>query len=319
VSFFDVAVDQLRSYLPTIAEPADFDAFWRETLSLSAPPEAPRLTRVRTSFQNIRVFDVSFPGFAGDPIAGWLLVPTGGSSPLPIVVEFKGYGEGRGLPHERLQWAASGYGHFIMDTRGQGSMWGSGGVTGDPHGTGPAVPGMMTRGIEDPRVYYYRRLIADTVRAVESVQLIDQVDSARVIIAGSSQGGGLAIASAALAPNVFAVMADVPFLSHFRRAVGLATEGPYTELNRYLAVHREDVDSVFSVLEYFDAANFAPRVNCPSLFSVALQDTTCPPSTVYATYNRIAGPKHIYEYPYNDHEGGGASHWLHQIDWLRDL
>lgn len=37
-----------------------------------------------------------------------------------------------------------------MDTRGQGSVWGTGGATPDPHGSGPATPGYMTRGIAHP-------------------------------------------------------------------------------------------------------------------------------------------------------------------------
>jgi cephalosporin-C deacetylase len=37
-------------------------------------------------------------------------------------------------------------------------------------------------------------------------------------------------------------------------------------------------------------------------------DDTCPPDTVYASYNHYLGPKQISVYPYNGHEGGGGHH-----------
>jgi cephalosporin-C deacetylase len=55
----------------------------------------------------------------------------------------------------------------------------------------------------------------------------------------------------------------------------------------------------------------------PALFSVALMDQTCPPSTVYAAYNAYAGPKQMLVYPFNDHEGGQAFHQVEQLQWLR--
>ena len=66
--------------------------------------------------------------------------------PLPCVVEYIGYGGGRGLAHERTLWAVAGYAHFVMDTRGQGSGW-SVGETPDPDAGLPAEAGFMTRGI----------------------------------------------------------------------------------------------------------------------------------------------------------------------------
>jgi cephalosporin-C deacetylase len=55
------------------------------------------------------------------------------------------------------------------------------------------------------------------------------------------------------------------------------------------------------------------------LFSVALQDDVCPPSTVYAAYNAYGGPRQIIEYPFNDHEGGEGFQRQAQLGWLADL
>lgn len=316
---FDLPVDQLRVYRPEVAEPADFDAFWATTLAESrALAQPPRISRVHSPLSAFEIFDVSFSGFGGDWVGGWFMVPAGADRPLPTIVEFNGYGGGRGMPHERLAWAASGFAYFFMDTRGQGSGWGTGGGTPDPHGTGPSVPGFMTRGIEEPATYYYRRVFTDAVLAIDAVRSFDQVDAERVAVCGGSQGGGIAIAAAGLSEGLVGAMPEVPFLCHFERAVGMTGSDPYQEIVRYLSVHRSAGRQVFETLSYFDGVNFAKRATAPAQFSVGLMDPVCPPSTVYAARNHWGGAADIVEYPFNEHEGGGAAHWPRQSAWLAE-
>jgi len=249
-------------------------------------------------------------------VRGWLHLPAQATGPLPAIVEYVGYGGGRGLPHERLLWAAAGYAHLVMDTRGQGSAW-SVGDTPDPDGAGPAHPGYVTRGILDPHTYYYRRVFTDAVRAVEAVRAHPAVDPGRVALVGRSQGAGIAIGAAALVDDLLAVVPDVPFLCDFRRAVSIVDTLPYAEIARYLKVHRDHVEPVFRTLSYFDGAVLGRRATAPALFSVALMDQTCPPSTVFAGYHHYgAADKDIVVYPYNDHESGEAFHDLAKLRWL---
>jgi len=320
VSFFDLPLDQLRRYRPEVAEPTDFDAFWARTLSESrALAQAPDIRDADSPLTEVDVVDVTFSGFGGDPVRAWFLLPRSGGETLPTIVEFNGYGGGRGFPHERLAWVAAGYAYFFMDTRGQGSQWGSGGSTGDPHGSGPASPGFLTRGIDDPETYYYRRVFADAVLAIDVVRTLDRVDPERITVCGGSQGGGIAIAVAGLVPGLLAAMPEVPFLQNFDRAVGFTDADPYAEITRYLAVHRGDSTRTFTTLSYFDGVNFAKRASIPALFSVGLMDPVCPPSTVFASYNSWAGDADIEVYEFNEHEGGQGHHWLRQVSWLQSL
>lgn len=314
---FDLPPEELRAYRPEVAEPADFDDFWSRTLAESRALAAPAtVQRAESPLSAVTVDDVTFSGFGGDPVRAWLTRPAGATEPLPVVVEFNGYGGGRGLPHEHLAWAAAGYAHLFMDTRGQGSSWGTGGDTPDPHGAGPAAPGFMTRGILDPESYYYRRVFTDGVLAVDAVRGIEGLDPERVSVTGTSQGGGIAIAVGGLADGLVAVMPDVPFLCHFERAVGMTDRDPYHEIVRYLSVHRGDAERVFATLSYFDGVNFAKRATAPALFSVALLDQVCPPSTVFAARNTWGAAAGIDEYAFNEHEGGLGEQWPKQAAFL---
>ncbi|SDJ47484.1 acetylxylan esterase [Streptomyces indicus] len=318
MALFDLPLDQLRSYRPSFPAPDDFDEFWAKTLAEAREHELDaRFEPVDTGLTGVQVLDVTFSGFGGHPVKGWLILPAGAGEPLPVVVEYIGYGGGRGLPHMHLLWASAGFAHFVMDSRGQGSGgWAEGG-TADPVGSGPAYPGFMTRGIEDPHDYYYRRLMTDAVRAVEAARSHPLVDAARTAVAGVSQGGGLTLAVGGLVPDLAAIAPDVPFLCDFPRAISLTDRMPYREIGGYLQARRADPAKVLRTLSYFDGVHFAARGTAPALFSTALEDQTCPPSTVFGAFNAYAGEdKSIEVYDFNGHEGGGPYQQAIQLRWL---
>ncbi len=317
----DLPLDQLRSYAPEREEPADFDAFWRETLdAVRQAPLNPTFAPVDTGLATIETYDVTFSGYGGQAIKGWLQLPRHRSGPLPCVVEYIGYGGGRGFPTDWLIWSSAGYAHLIMDTRGQGSAWLKGDTPDpEPDGGNPHHPGFMTRGILSPHTYYYRRVFADAVRAVETARSHPAVDASRIAVSGSSQGGGIALAVSGLVPDVQAAMPDVPFLCHYRRATEITDAHPYQELVRYLKIQRDKEEAIFATLSYFDGVNFATRARAKALFSVALMDDICPPSTVFAAYNHYAGPKEIRVWRYNNHEGGGTYQVQEKLRFMRSL
>ena len=318
---YDLPLEELRSYQPPLTAPADFDAFWQATLEEARGfPLGTQFVPFDAGLKTLEVFDVTFNGFGGQPIKGWFLLPKVRTEPLPCVVEFIGYGGGRGHPLEWLGYASAGHAHLVMDTRGQGSTWRTGDTPDQElEGGNPQHPGYMTRGILDPRTYFYRRVFTDGVRAVEAAMSHAAVDSSRVAVSGGSQGGGIAIAVAALEPRVTVCLPDVPFLCQYRRATELVDSAPYNEISNYLRVHRDKLETVFRTLEYFDAVSFAARATSKALFSVALMDQICPPSTVFAAYNHWAGDKLISVHPYNGHEGGETMQTVEKLRFLAQL
>ncbi|WP_405926739.1 acetylxylan esterase [Streptomyces sp. NBC_00035] len=320
MALFDLPLDELRDYRSASVEPEGFDTFWAKTLQEAREHElGARFEPVETHLKTVKVYDVTFAGFGGHPVKGWLTLPAWANSPLPVVVEFVGYGGGRGLPHTHLLWASAGFAHFVMDTRGQGSAWG-GGETPDPVGSGPAYPGYMTRGVDAPENYYYRRVFTDAVRAVEAARSHPLVDAARTAVVGGSQGGGITIAVGGLVPDLAAIAPDVPFLCDFPRAATLTDRNPYREIGNFLKTHRGRTNEVLHTLSYFDGVHFAARGRVPALFSVALEDQTCPPSTVFAAYNAWAtDDKTIEVYDFNDHEGGQTYQEAAKLSWLSHL
>ena len=331
MAFFDLPLDKLRAYRPEVSRPDDFEEFWRRTIDDTREHDLNlRTVAVDNRQPLVDAQDVTFAGYGGQDIHAWLLAPAGAKGPMPCVVSAIGYTGGRGFPFV-TPWVAAGFAHLVLDTRGQGwgtpTLWAST-PDNDPNAGMNSHPGMMTRGISSPDTYYYRRAYMDALRGLEAAREFDIVDSTRIVAQGGSQGGGLAIAMAGLAPlanlSLAGALVDVPFLCHFERAITLTNDGPYKEISELARRHPGFLDTMLKTLPYFDGVNLARYAEVPALFSVGLMDTVCAPSTVFAAYNNWSDAHEetpdtdIKIYPHSGHEGGQNVHQWAALGWLLD-
>jgi cephalosporin-C deacetylase len=279
-----------------VDEPEDFDAFWAaarcesERIPLSLDSRA-----LTTELRHLRVFEAELTGFDGEAIPALLVRPPAGDEPAPCIVEFVGYSATTGHPLDNLAWASAGYVHLLVE---------------------PRTPGRALEGIASPGTYWYRRVFLNAARAVRTMALRPEVDAGRVVVAGASQGAAIALAAAALTP-VAAVLADVPYGADHPCGLREAAVGPFREIAEHLEEHPEQAAAALATLAYFDGLHFAARAAAPALFSVALEDTTCPPATAYALRDGYAGPAELQEWPGAGHAGGGAEQRALALAFLR--
>src|SRR5262249_53420312 len=122
-----------------------------------------------------------------------------------------------------------------------------------------------------------------------------------------------------LVPDIQVARPDVPFLCHYRRATEITDAHPYQEIARYLMIHRDKEDAVFGTLVYFAGLHCATRASAQARLSTALLYEICRPATVFAAYNRSAGPKDTRVWRYNHHEGGATFQVQEKIRFLRGM
>jgi len=306
---------ELENYKPALTKAPDFEKFWQESLSMY-PKSEPTLTAIDSPIKTLDIFDVTIKGFNGDPVKGWFLSPRNLNEPRPLITIFEGYGGGRGEATEWLFWPSAGYPTLVMDTRGQGG----GHRRGDtPDGNYPRPnqsSGFMTAGINNPKDYFYRRVFVDAVAFTEAGKQLPNVDSSRIITTGASQGGGISLAAASLNPSVYAVMADVPFLCHFERAIEMTDDYPYQEIANYFRIQRDAISKSLKTLSYFDCMNLVTMAKAKALISAGLHDPICPADTIFAMRNHYQGEVDTTIWQFNRHEGGGAENQLVQAKWL---
>jgi cephalosporin-C deacetylase len=195
-----------------------------------------------------------------------------------------------------------------MDCRGQGGLSeDTGGVKGN------TLRGHIIRGLDDhPDNLLFRHIYLDTVQLVKIVSALPEVDKKRLSAAGGSQGGGLTLACAALSPEIRRASASYPFLSDFKRVweMDLAKDA-YEELKLYFRrfdPRHEQEEEIFRRLGYIDIQFLVPRIQAEVIMHTGLMDTTCPPSSQFAAYNKIKSVKKIYIYHDFGHEDLPGSH-----------
>ena len=286
-------------YEVTVERPADFAEFWAETMTAAAAiPLNPRLDHIPLrSTPEVDTYELHYDSLDGLRIAGWYCVPRGSTlpPPYPALLLAPGYISEPTLPKS---WARKGYAAIGLAPRGKLR---SNAVFN------PGYPGLLVHHITDRDTYSYRGFYVDATRAVDVLLGRPEVDAGRIGIYGSSQGGTLALTTAALRPDAIACgVAGVPYLCAIMDAARLTRSYPYEEINEYLRMHPDDEPLVRRTVAYFDGLNFAPRIQAPMLIYVGLEDDVCPPETGLAAYDALRGPKQLHALPRCAHDAGNG-------------
>ena len=293
----DMPLEQLRQYKPSLYREPDFDEFWNATVSeaLDQPLNA-ELIPYDLPADGLQCYAVRFDGYKGGRIAGWYVRPTSRGK-FPGVCVYHGY-SGRGpRPLDLITYASQGMCVLSMDCRGQNGQSQDALIADEGHHSG-----WMTKGIRNPRQYYYRYVYADAVRALQLLARRDEVDETRIAVTGGSQGGALALAASALSDVPILSLPDVPFLCDFRRAIAITAAGPYPEITSFIRQFPQLHEQAIRTLSYCDNMNLAPRIQCRTVIANSLWDDVCPPSTIFGVYNHISAEKQMEIYPFNKHD-----------------
>src|SRR5215475_523303 len=286
-------------YQSKMHKPADFGAFWQDVLrQAEAIPLTPELApEPLRSSDDIEVFQAFYQSLDQVRIAAWYCRPRHRAEPSPAILFLPGYQMDPPIPKD---WARKGYIALSVAPRGKlRSM----------RQFNPGYPNLLTHNIVDRNTYAYRGFYVDTWRGIDFLLSRPEVESTRIGVTGTSQGGGLTITTAAMRPEVRAAAAGAPYLCGYMDAAELTHTYPYEEVNDYLRGHPERRPQVEATVAYFDGMNFADRIRCPIIVNIGLQDNVCPPETGYALFDRIgAADKQVYPYDGHGHDAGRVHH-----------
>lgn len=301
----DMPLEQLQEYQGTNPRPEDFDAYWDQALAELDQTDM-QVSITESSFQMPRIecFDVYFTGVKGGRIYAKLIKPAHIVGRAPAAIKFHGYSSQSGDWAQNMALVASGFVVAALDTRGQG------GKSEDLNPVkGNTLNGQIIRGLDDPdpENLFFRQCFLDTAALARIVMDLDYVDEGRVAAMGSSQGGGLTLACAALEPRIVKAAPTHPFLCDYKRVweMDLAVEA-YAEIRNFFRwfdpCHKRE-EEIFTKLGYIDVQYLAPRIKGEVYLTLGLMDNICPPSTGFAAYNHITSKKSVRIYPDFGHEG----------------
>jgi len=308
-----------------IIRPADFDAFWQSVRAELAdvPLEWERLPGAGGETATHTIDWVRFSSLDEFLIYGWLAVPKN----APSIGEMRGY---LWLPGYSLGSPPPGPEALYPDTVTLGLNLH--GLTLDTPYTHPSLANAdyITQGIESPQTYIYKRIVAHCLRALDVLAAQAEVSADKLMVGGMSQGGGLALVTAALAPQVKLCLADMPWLGALDLALSLLDRDKYKRrgaarypdgrglIADYAEAHPDVAGQVYQTYRYFDPLTHAPDIHCPTQVSAGGRDPSCKPPTIYAVYNALTCEKEMLYLPGTGHEIVPAMHTAHQ-SWVQRL
>lgn len=301
-AFASAGFDPLK-IKPSLPVPDDFDAFWADQKKqLAAVPLLPKLTAINTGSTEIDVYDLKVDCLGGRPVSGIFARPKNARpKSAPAVLNVHGAGvrsavlASAALEAKRGRLGLDINAHGILNSQPQGYY--------DELNNGE-LKNYRAEGRESRDACYFRGMFLRLVRAIDFLCAQPEWDGKIVIVRGGSQGGGQALAAAGLDSRVTAIAAGVPALcDHTGAAAGRVSGWPKI----VPLVGGQPDPKVVEASRYFDGMNFATRTKADAIVTVGFIDLTCPPTSVYATYNNLPGNKQIITGVLSGHEGPPGS------------
>lgn len=150
-----------------------------------------------------------------------------------------------------------------------------------------ALDGYNTYNLDNKDEYYYKHVYLGCVRAIDFITTLPEYDGHTMAVAGGSQGGALAIVTAALDKRVICLSSFYPALCDVTGYLfGRAGGWPHA-FNKPSFVTNQKVETS----KYYDVVNFAKQLTVPGFYAFGFNDESCPPTSTYSAYNSITAPK----------------------------
>lgn len=287
--------------------PDDFDKFWKETLEKARWNDLDPTKRLlpERCTKDVNVYEVSFVNDKpGSRIYGILCLPVKPGK-YPALLRVPGAGV---RPYSGDVWTAS-----------QGAITLEIGIHGIPVTMEQNVYDRMLDGclnnywdtnLDNPDRNYYKRVVTGAVRAVDYIASLPEWNGTSCGVTGSSQGGFLSLATAALDKRITFLGAVHDAMCDYESEVeGIAGGWPH------YFYKGEKQEARIKGARYYDGVNFARRVTCPGWYSFGYNDDVVPPNSSYGTYNIITAPKTLSVYQKTGHYWY-QEQWDEWLEWL---
>lgn len=281
---------------PFAQEPKDFDDFWKKALDearqIDLNPTKVLLPERCT--KDVNVYEVSYHNNRwGSKMYGILSIPVKPGK-YPALLRVPGAGV---RPYSGDTYTATGK-CIVLEI----------GIHGVPVTmeqkvyddlANAALNGYWDMNLENPDRNAYKRVVTGAVRGVDMIASLDEWDGKTVGVTGSSQGGFLSLAVAALDKRVTFLAAVHDAMCDYEAELhGVAGGWPHYFYHAKMnAITKARLEGA----RYYDGVNFARRITVPGWYSFGYNDEVVPPTSAYGLYNTIKAPKILSLYQMTGH------------------
>ena len=173
-----------------------------------------------------------------------------------------------------------------------------------------ALTGYWEFNMDNRDKHYYKRVIVGCIRALDYIEQFTPWNGKEMGVTGSSQGGFLSLATAGLDKRItFYAPVHAALCDHTNSLKGVACGWPhyFYGSKKQEARGKKSTQTLpkegseekrIEVSRYYDGINFSRLITDQQQgwFSFGYNDDVVPPTTAWATYNTVKGPKTISPY-----------------------
>ena len=289
---------------PTTVMPQDFQSFWQQAIKEARYTDLQPTRRLlpERCTREVNVYEVSFQNVRWNSRTYGILCMPVREGKFPALLRVPGAG-------------VRPYGGDVY-TAAQGAIVLEIGIHGIPvtmeqgiydNLANGALNGYWDYGMDDRDKSYYKHVVLGCIRAVDYIAAETPWNGKELGVTGSSQGGFLTLATAALDDRItFYAPVHAALCDHTASLKGVACGWPhYFYWNKGKGMEKN-----IEACRYYDGVNFARLITDKQKgwFSFGYNDDVVPPTTAWATYNTVKGPKEIR--PYQQ-----TAHFWYQEQW----
>ncbi len=282
---------------PTTVMPADFESYWQEAIAQARKVDLNPTRRLlpERCTKDVNVYEVSFQNIKDNwRTYGILCVPVK-EGRYPALLRVPGAGV---RPYGGDVYTAS-QGAITLEIGIHGIS-----VTMEQKVYDDVFNGALMNywewGMDSRDKSYYKRVVLGCIRALDYIEQYTPWNGKQMGVSGSSQGGFLSLATAGLDKRITCYApVHAALCDHTASLKGVACGWPH-----YFYWNKgKGQDSQIETSRYYDGVNFARLITDKQKgwFSFGYCDDVVPPTTAWATYNVVKGPKQISPYPMTWH------------------
>lgn len=284
---------------PSLPVPADFKAYWDgQKKRLAEIPMNIKITLVKSPLSGVECFDIQADGYTGK-MSAYLARPINAQKgSLPAILLTHGAGVINSRLSEAAKWAKEGFIALDFNAHGLPNDWTREQYRELDKGT---LRQYYFKNRDNRDSIFFQKLYMRMMRALDVLTSQPEWDKKVLVVNGRSQGGGQSIVAAGLDPRVTFFAAQIPAMCD-NTGVSVGRINGWPKLVPIDKQGKAD-ENILQISRYYDAMNFATLTNAQAFLTVGFIDVSCPPTTVYATYNNIKGKKQIINHPQMGHAG----------------
>ena len=298
--------------VPYTQEPADFSAFWQQTLDEAAgtPLSYTRERYPELCSDKVDCDIVKIQVNARQCIYAYLFMPVGAKKGAhPAVFCPPGAGI-KTIKNPKPFYAENGFIRLELEIHGLDPRISDETFAEITAAFNSSTNGYLENGIDSRERYYMRHVYVGLVKAVDLLTSLPEWDGKNIAVQGGSQGGGLALVAAGLDKRITQCVVNHPALADMAAYAESGRTGGYPHMSREILTPEH-----VRTLSYFDAVNFARHISCPVRMTWGYNDDVCTPTTSYAVWNTLTCPKEAVITPVNEHWTSADTEQGH-MEWI---